>query len=653
MSEFSKAYLAAKSEEQNKVMLYLDHVDINDGYLHDAVLFSQIMYWHLPNKNNMSKMRVLYEGEYWIAKHHDDWYSECRIKAPMVRKALKRIEKRNLIYYTVSGFAGKKSPLVRINWAGFQKAIEKQLSLHSDTMYQSNMTQCIKPNTETTTETTTTKDSDVAESATSGARDDSDGSNHSVLDSAIIATLKAINDYGDDVTVNLDVYDECERRGLIADSGITKSGYDLINSDDELSDFSKELIERNRIAKLESDKRWIAEHGDDSSHDDAMISALGDLPFADGSELSDVYGYKLLCQLATMGYVNAPESLGNTFACDNMWSITKKGHKVLIDLSASGDVESAHDEESPCDACDNSIDDDFTICMDCSYGSHVYATSIEQLPDCAEDTTFDGETQQCLYCDNILELPQAICNHCQSYFQKRKNYGAFTCRVCQTLETADVEYALHTPTGDTWCMECYNSSVANAKTKTANLTMEEFADTIYVQAPQDASDWTHSNFKTCVNCGTQQIVDSDGVCAGCLKQPKVITDCKELDTKDCNNKANSAKKPKLPSADTLMKNALAHAMGYTNEQITVWGDYSKASKLLRNAGATPEDMPGLHSYVKAIQSKQGWEFTSPMAMAKRWAAYQAQKRTSEKIAQQSDSKPLDPLAGVVTFESGE
>jgi len=422
---------------------------------------------------------------------------------------------------------------------------------------------------------------------------------------------------------------------------------------DGLSDFSKELIERNRIAKLESDKRWIAEHGDDSSHDDAMISALGDLPFADGSELSDVYGYKLLCQLATMGYVNAPESLGNTFACDNMWSITKKGRKVLIDLSASGDVESAHDEESPCDACDNSIDDDFTICMDCSYGSHVYDTSIEQLPDCAEDTTFDGETQQCLYCDNILELPQAICNHCQSYFQKRKNYGAFTCRVCQTLETADVEYALHTPTGDTWCMECYNASVANAKTKTANLTMEEFADTIYVQAPQDASDWTHSNFKTCVNCGTQQIVDSDGVCAGCLKQPKVITDCKELDTKDCNNKANSAKKPKLPSADTLMKNALAHAMGYTNEQITVWGDYSKASKLLRNAGATPEDMPGLHSYVKAIQSKQGWEFTSPMAMAKRWAAYQAQKRTSEKIAQQSDSKPLDPLAGVVTFESGE
>ncbi len=76
--DFQKAYLAAKSEEQNKVMLYLDHVDINDGYLHDAVLFSQIMYWHLPNKKNMSKMRVKYKGEYWVAKHHDAWYASSK-----------------------------------------------------------------------------------------------------------------------------------------------------------------------------------------------------------------------------------------------------------------------------------------------------------------------------------------------------------------------------------------------------------------------------------------------------------------------------------------------------------------------------------------------------------------------------------------------
>jgi hypothetical protein len=160
-NDFAQAYLAAKSEEKNKVMLYLDHVDINDGYLHDAVLFSQIMYWHIPNKKNMSKMRVKHEGHYWIAKKHDDWYAECRVKAPMVRKALKRIEERNLIHYAVIGFGGKKTPIVRINWEGFQSAITAQY----DTLYQANMIHCIESNTVTTsTETTKEKDSTVTSS---------------------------------------------------------------------------------------------------------------------------------------------------------------------------------------------------------------------------------------------------------------------------------------------------------------------------------------------------------------------------------------------------------------------------------------------------------------------------------------------------------
>ena len=153
MSDFKSAYLAAKLAESNKVALYLDYVDINDGYIHDAVLFSQIMYWHLPSKKATSKLRVNHEGHYWIAKHHEDWFAECRIKAPMSRKALKRIEKRNLIHYTVAGFGGKKTPLIRINWEGFEKAITAQY----DTLYQLNMIHCIEPNTETT-RTENTKD---------------------------------------------------------------------------------------------------------------------------------------------------------------------------------------------------------------------------------------------------------------------------------------------------------------------------------------------------------------------------------------------------------------------------------------------------------------------------------------------------------------
>jgi len=114
-----------------------------------------------------------------------------------------------------------------------------------------------------------------------------------------------------------------------------------------------------------------------------------------------------------------------------------------------------------------------------------------------------------------------------------------------------------------------------------------------------------------------------------------------------------AKKPrtkKPPSDHTLMKNALLAAMGYSKDDITCWGDWNQASKVLRKAGATPDDIPDLYR-LTLLESVQGaWKFNSPMALATRWPEYKKQQRKAQVVLDEPESGPADPSAGVVTYE---
>ena len=47
---------------------------------------------------------------------------------------------------------------------------------------------------------------------------------------------------------------------------------------------------------------------------------------------------------------------------------------------------------------------------------------------------------------------------------------------------------------------------------------------------------------------------------------------------------------------TAMKNAILGAFGWQPEDVTVWGDIDKASKLLRQVSFPVEDVPALHQY---------------------------------------------------------
>jgi len=94
----------------------LDTIDVKKCYIDIAgdlvagVLLSQIIYWFLPNKNGKSKLRVLKNKEYCIAKNRSDWMNECRITPKQYDRAIKILKNKGFVRIVNGMFDGKRTP---------------------------------------------------------------------------------------------------------------------------------------------------------------------------------------------------------------------------------------------------------------------------------------------------------------------------------------------------------------------------------------------------------------------------------------------------------------------------------------------------------------------------------------------------------------
>src|SRR5690242_11483311 len=72
-----------------------DTIDFKKAYVDMAgdlvagLVLSQIVYWHLPGRNGVTRLRISKDGEQWIAKKREDWYEEIRVTAKQLDRALK------------------------------------------------------------------------------------------------------------------------------------------------------------------------------------------------------------------------------------------------------------------------------------------------------------------------------------------------------------------------------------------------------------------------------------------------------------------------------------------------------------------------------------------------------------------------------------
>lgn len=89
------------------------------------------------------------------------------------------------------------------------------------------------------------------------------------------------------------------------------------------------------------------------------------------------------------------------------------------------------------------------------------------------------------------------------------------------------------------------------------------------------------------------------------------------ETKDRNHKKDNGGKPLTPFV--AMKNAIQDAFGYDKEKMTdaEWSLIGKAASQLIKAGATPDDMKGLHKYCEVRFDDFG-----AMALSTNWSKYQ-------------------------------
>lgn len=98
-----------------------DTIDLKKVYIDAAgdlvtgVLLSQIIYWNLPNQEGKTKLRIISNGELWLAKGREQWWDECRITPKQFDRSIKKLEKSGIVTTKIKKFDGNPTKHIKLN----------------------------------------------------------------------------------------------------------------------------------------------------------------------------------------------------------------------------------------------------------------------------------------------------------------------------------------------------------------------------------------------------------------------------------------------------------------------------------------------------------------------------------------------------------
>jgi len=72
------------------------YVDVA-GDLLAGIALSVIIYWHLPDKNGDTRLRVYQRGQYWIASTRHEWWDRARITPKQIDRVLTILRDKQII----------------------------------------------------------------------------------------------------------------------------------------------------------------------------------------------------------------------------------------------------------------------------------------------------------------------------------------------------------------------------------------------------------------------------------------------------------------------------------------------------------------------------------------------------------------------------
>lgn len=118
-----QGFLTDEILRQDGIYVPRAYMEFFDGDATDALLFSQIFFWHVPYAGK-PKMQHWHKDHLWIVKQYGEWESETGIKERTIKRSMERIEKSGLIVVEVhyspfhknSSGAPARASFIRIVW---------------------------------------------------------------------------------------------------------------------------------------------------------------------------------------------------------------------------------------------------------------------------------------------------------------------------------------------------------------------------------------------------------------------------------------------------------------------------------------------------------------------------------------------------------
>lgn len=118
-----KDFLLWEARSRDTLDVKRCYIDVA-GDLIGGVLLSQIIYWHLPNRDGTNRLTIEHDGFLWLAKKREDWWEECRITPKQFDRAVKILEQKNLVITDVMWFQGSPTKHIRLDWGNLFVALE-------------------------------------------------------------------------------------------------------------------------------------------------------------------------------------------------------------------------------------------------------------------------------------------------------------------------------------------------------------------------------------------------------------------------------------------------------------------------------------------------------------------------------------------------
>lgn len=83
--------------DTQKVCVEMWVIDVLEGDIVTALLFSQLLWWHQPSPDGRPRVRYERDGHVWLVRADDDWMNDCRLTLKQVRRARQVLIDRGLV----------------------------------------------------------------------------------------------------------------------------------------------------------------------------------------------------------------------------------------------------------------------------------------------------------------------------------------------------------------------------------------------------------------------------------------------------------------------------------------------------------------------------------------------------------------------------